>query len=252
MTANPDLIVEREKHHIQLTFNRPECKNAINLAMYETLAKILREASTDDEIVCVIFAGTGDCFSAGNDINDFLEASFEDPTASAVWAFLQTVAAFDKPLIAAVHGAAVGIGTTLLLHCDFVYASPQIHCLLPFIDLALCPEFGASLLLPQLIGRAKANEMLMLGQAINSTEAQELGLVNAICDDPLAKAKEVADSLTNKPLKALINTKRLLKKTQQAPLQSAMEEELNIFAQSLQTEEFRKIAQAFLNAKNKK
>lgn len=164
---------------LTLQLNRPEKKNALTVAMYQNLADALRDAANDNAVRAVLIRGTDGCFTAGNDLFDFMQ---NPPTGedAPVGQFLDAIATFPKPLVAMVDGIAIGIGTTLLLHCDLVYASDAARFRLPFVNLGLCPEAGSSLLLPRLAGTARASELLLLGREFGAEEAREIGLVNAV------------------------------------------------------------------------
>ena len=176
---DPIIIVEQQDGLLTLTLNRHDKRNALNTAMYRALTDALRQATEDDAIHALLIQGQSDCFTAGNDLADFvgketLEA--DDP----ILQFLHTLADFPKPVIAAVGGAAVGIGTTLLLHCDLVYLADNARLQLPFVELGLVPEFASSLLLPRSVGHLKAAELLLLAEAIDADEALQLGLANRV------------------------------------------------------------------------
>ena len=195
---------------LTLTLDRADKKNAITGAMYAALSNALNAARDDDGVRAVVLTGTGGVFTAGNDLGDFL---MDPPTGpeSAVFQFLSAVSTFPKPLLAAVEGPAIGIGTTVLLHCDFAYAAPSARFKMPFVDLGLVPEAASSLLVPRLAGHARASELLLLGRAFSADEAREIGLVNAVADDPLAHAHETAAALAKKPPEAVRLSKALIK-----------------------------------------
>jgi enoyl-CoA hydratase/carnithine racemase len=230
-----------------LTFNRRDRKNAITAAMYAALADALAEASTRDAVRVVVLQGHETVFSAGNDIADFLESP-PSGTDSPVYRFLSGIASFPKPLVAAVCGPAVGIGTTLLLHCDLVYAGDNAVFSLPFVDLGLCPEAAASLLLPQLMGYHRAAEALLLGEPIRADAALAAGLVNRVVPpreaNPLAQAQ--ARKLATKPLRSLIETKRLMKAGQAQQVARQMVEEGASFERMLREPAAREAFAAFM------
>ena len=209
-----DIVTERSGGILRIALNRPDKKNAMTSRMYTTLAGIFDDAARDDDVRVVVWHGAGDAFTAGNDIRDFLEnppVAKSSPQALLMHAMLD----FNKPLIAAVHGAAVGGGTTMLLHCDFVYAAENTRFQLPFINLALPQEFGSSVLLPLTIGHKRAAEMVFLGLPFGAARAHELGLVTEVVPDgdALAVAMKTARALEAKPLGALQAAKRLLKRS---------------------------------------
>jgi len=179
MTACPHIRIERDGAVLCVTFDRPDKKNALTGAMYVAATEALRQAGQDTTIGAILFAGSGGMFTAGNDIGDFLEASGE-PGEFPAFTFIKTLAACETPLVAAIDGLAIGIGATMMLHCDLVYAAPGTIFRLPFVDLGLVPEAASSLLLPRRIGMAKATEYLLLGEAFDAEEALGFGLVNAI------------------------------------------------------------------------
>jgi len=230
-----------------LTFDRRERKNSITAAMYADLADALADASTRDAVRVVVLQGHETVFSAGNDIADFLNAP-PSGTESPVYGFLFGIASFPKPLIAAVCGPAVGIGTTLLLHCDLVYAGDNAVFSLPFVDLGLCPEAAASLLLPQLLGYHRAAEALLLCEPIRADAALAAGLVNRIVPpqdaNPLAQAQ--ARKLAAKPIRSLIETKRLMKQGQAQQVARQMTEEGASFERMLHEPAAREAFAAFM------
>jgi enoyl-CoA hydratase/carnithine racemase len=179
LTQTPNVRIERVGAVLCVTFDRPDKKNALNRAMYLAATQALRDAGGDPSIGAVVFAGSGGVFTAGNDIADFLEASGE-PGEFPAFTFIKTLAACETPLVAAIEGMAIGIGATMMLHCDLVYVAPDATFRLPFVDLGLVPEAASSLLLPRRIGMAKASEFLLLGEAFGAGEAVRHGLANAI------------------------------------------------------------------------
>jgi enoyl-CoA hydratase/carnithine racemase len=221
-----DVLVHAEDGVMTLTLNRLERKNSITSAMYATLADALARAQDDAAVRVVLVQGHETVFCAGNDIGDFLNqppASQDSP----VFRFLQGLAAFPKPLLAAVCGPAVGIGTTMLFHCDLVYAGDNAAFSMPFVNLGLCPEAASSLLAPQLLGYHRAAEALLLGEPFMAEAALEVGLVNRVLPPTEANgyAQAQARKLAAKPIKSLVETKRLMKKGQQpAVLQQMVDE----------------------------
>ena len=221
-----DILQHREAGVLTLTFNRVERKNSINVAMYDALATALEQAAGDSATRVVLIQGHETVFSAGNDIEDFLKnkPAGED---SPVFRFLRAIAAFPKPLVAAVCGPAVGVGTTLLLHCDLVYAGDNAAFSMPFVNLGLCPEAASSLLVPRMFGMHRAAEALLLGEPFFAEAAQEVGLVNRVVPpaECNALAQAQARKLAAKPLTSLTTTKRLMKGELQEAVLRKMDEE---------------------------
>ena len=230
----------------ELRFNRPEKRNAITTAMYEALVRHLRDAQADDTVRAVLISGAGASFTAGNDLNDFLSIPEFTP-AHPVLAYLRTLATYEKPLIAAVHGATVGIGVTMLLHCDLVVAAQGTQLTMPFVTLGLVPEAGSSLLVPRLAGQQRAAELLLLGQPIDAEGALRLGLVNRVVEEGrlLDEARALAQRMAQQPREALLATKRLLR-GDPAELLARIETEAQLFGARLKSAEFRARVQAML------
>ena len=229
-----DILVHIEAGVMTITFNRVDKKNSITSGMYAELADALATAESEAAVRCVLIQGDPTIFSAGNDIGDFLNA----PPAtqeSPVFRFLRGIAAFPKPLIAAVCGPAVGVGTTLLFHCDLVYAGDNAAFSMPFVNLGLCPEAASSLLVPQMFGYHRAAEALLLGEPFMAEAAQEVGLVNRVLPPTEANgiAQSIARKLAAKPLSSLIETKRLMKKGQQQLVLQQMGDEGASFGRML-------------------
>ncbi len=242
-----DILAHTEDGICTLTFNRVDKKNSITAAMYAALADALQAAQDDAAVRCVVFQGHETVFSAGNDIGDFLNQP-PATTESPVFRFLRGIAQFPKPLIAAVCGPAVGIGTTLLLHCDLVYAGDNAAFSMPFVNLGLCPEAASSLLVPQMMGYHRAAEALLLGEPFMAEAALEVGLVNRVLPPSEAAnyAQAVARKLTAKPISALVETKRLLKKGQTAQVLAQMDEEGQSFGRMLREPAAREAFGAFM------
>lgn len=221
-----DILVHTEAGVCTLTFNRPDKKNSITAAMYSAMADALQAAQDDAQVRCVVFQGNEAIFSAGNDIGDFLNNP-PATTESPVFRFLRGIAQFPKPVIAAVCGPAVGIGTTLLFHCDLVYAGDNAAFSMPFVNLGLCPEAASSLLVPQMLGYHRAAEALLLGEPFMAEAALEVGLVNRVLPplEVAGYAQTVARKMAAKPITSLIETKRLMKKGQLKQVMEVMAEE---------------------------
>ncbi len=230
---------------LTIRFNRAEKKNAITAAMYQAMADALGRAETDPEVRVVLFAGSGDAFTAGNDLKDFL-ADPPNSLDAPVYQFLRRLSTAEKILMAAVKGAAVGIGTTMLLHCDLVLAGSSAKFALPFVTLGLVPEAASSLLLPRLIGHQRTAELLLLAEPFDAAKAQSFGLVNKVVDDDdlEAAALAVARKIAQRPPAAVRLTKKLLKSAA-TTVAGRMEEEGRHLATQLLSAEFQEAATAF-------
>ena len=242
-----DILINNDAGVCTITLNRIERKNSINVAMYTAMADALDAATQDPATRVVVIQGHETIFSSGNDINDFLNA----PPAgqdSPVFRFLRTISTFCKPIVAAVCGPAVGIGTTMLLHCDLVYAGDNAAFSMPFVNLGLCPEAASSLLVPQLMGYHRAAEALLLGEPFLPETAFEIGLVNRIVPpgEVNALAQQQARKLAAKPLTSLMETKRLMKLSNAAPLAARMAEEGASFGRMLTEPAAREAFTAFM------
>ena len=222
----------------ELRFDRPEKRNAVTHRMYQALAAGLHAAEADEAVRVVLLSGAGASFCAGNDLNDFVSGP---PFSSAhpVMDVLRTLATFDKPLLAAVHGPTVGIGVTMLLHCDLVVAAQGTQLIMPFVALGLVPEAGSSLLLPRLVGQQRAAELLLLGEPLDAAAAERLGLVNRVVapDKLLDEARALAQRLVRQPAEALRATRRLLR-GDTAELRARIEAEAQVFGARLNSAEF--------------
>jgi enoyl-CoA hydratase/carnithine racemase len=241
-----DITITRDKGVVLVIMNRPAKKNALTGAMYDAMTATLNESASDPTIGAVVLTGSQGVFTAGNDINDFLSHR-RGSDGSPGLRFIMTLGRFEKPVVAAVDGLAIGIGTTMLLHCDLVYASPSARLKVPFVDLGLTPEGGSSVLLPQRCGMARASELLLLGEEVLAERAREFGLVNEIvpADVLLAHALAKARLLALKPPKALAATRRMLR-GDPAQLMAVMEEEGDEFAARLSMPEARAAFSAFM------
>ena len=222
---------------LTLTLARPSKRNALTSAMYAALTEALRNADENDDVRVVVLRGSGGSFTAGNDLGDFLRTPPRDDDSPGRQ-FLHALADATVPLLAAVDGAAVGIGTTLLLHCDFVLATPSSRFALPFVDLGLVPEAGASLLLPRLVGYRRAAELLMLGEPFDADTALELGIVGELVDQGEldARTEALATALARKPPRALRETKTLLRRDADS-LTERIDRELETFFELLASSE---------------
>ena len=237
-TPTPDIIHHTEAGVMTITFNRLDKKNSITSAMYGALADALADAQYKDTVRVVVLQGHETIFSAGNDIGDFLNNPPADPNSSVkapVFRFLHGISTFTKPLIAAVCGPAVGVGTTMLFHCDLVYAGDNAAFSMPFVNLGLVPEAASSMLVPHMFGYHRAAEALLLGEPFMAEAALEVGLVNRVLPPTEANtyAQSVARKLAAKPISSLIETKRLMKKGQAALIEKQMAEEGVSFSRML-------------------
>jgi enoyl-CoA hydratase/carnithine racemase len=235
---------------LRLTLNRPEKKNALTQDMYQRLADKINEAAGDFSIRAVVINSNGDSFTAGNDINDFANDPQMDE-GSPVFNFLFAIHNFPKPLIAAVKGRAVGIGTTMLMHCDLVTANPDTQFSMPFVSLGLVAEGGSSYNFPRLVGHAKASEILLTGRTFSATEALEMGLINAVAKDELSAAMAFANEIAEQPPTAVINTKALLKSGSHEALNQVIKAEGILFKLAAQSDEAQIAFMNFLTKKSK-
>jgi enoyl-CoA hydratase/carnithine racemase len=229
-----------------IEFNRPEKKNAITVAMYQAMADALQYADGDAGVRVILFCGKPEVFTAGNDLEDFMNNP-PNSSNSPVSQFIQNLSHVAKPVVAAVSGPAVGIGTTMLLHCDLVYAADNAKFSMPFSQLGLCPEFASSLLLPQLAGYQRAAEKLMLGEPFLAEEAREMGLVNKVLPvaDLLPFAQAQAAKLVALPASSIRTAKRLMKDHHTATVEDKIIEESKYFSEMLASPEAREAFMAF-------
>jgi enoyl-CoA hydratase/carnithine racemase len=252
MLKAQDIAVGRDGAVMWAAFARPQKKNAITAAMCEALVEAFETAERDGEVGAFVLSGQGGVFTSGNDIGDFLAAARWTAGDFPAWRFVSKLAEFEKPLVAAVDGLAVGVGTTLLFHCDLIYATPESRFQMPFVNLGLVPEAGSSLLAPQRFGRAKAAEQLLLGESFSAEEARALGLINALVphEELISHAMAKAAALAAKPRAALLATRRLMRRDNEA-LKASMAEEMHAFAEALKSPEAHAAFQAFLSAARK-
>jgi enoyl-CoA hydratase/carnithine racemase len=242
-----EIIAERTGSILRIELNRPTKRNAMTSRMYVALADLFNDAAKDDGIRAALWHGAGDAFCAGNDIEDFLKnppGPGESPQSRLMSALLD----FDKPLVAAVHGAAIGGGTTMLTHCDFVYAGESARFQMPFINLALVPEFGSSCALPARIGHLRAAELILLGLPFDARQAADLGLVTRVVPnaDLLATATDTARTLATKPADALQASKRLLKRPFRDQIKAAIKAENEAFSAQVRSDDAKEALAAFL------
>jgi len=231
--------------HVQI--NRPEKKNALTRVMYQTMADAIVGADKDGATRVILLTGTADCFTSGNDLADFIAIS-QEAGIKPHNPFLPAISLAQKPLIAAVNGVAIGIGTTMLLHCDLVYAGTKARFQLPFVNLGLCPELASSFLLPRLVGYQRAAELLLLGEPFGAETAREFGLVNAVCPEAelFETAFQKARQLAAQPPASVRLTKALMKRPIEEAVSRAIEEELPLFVELLKSPAAAEAFQAFL------
>jgi enoyl-CoA hydratase/carnithine racemase len=245
-----NLIISEENQGVfTITLNRITKKNALNSAMYRQLGELFIYASKSSSIKCVLIRGDQNCFCAGNDLQDFIESAKTNDLAAL--GFIKILAAFDKPIVAAVAGPVVGIGTTLLLHCDMVVAANNSKFKLPFTQLGLCPEAGSSLLLPMRIGQNRAFELLVLGKTFNAEQAYQYGLVNEVClpEELISTAQAIADKIAALPQDALMTTRRLLKEATAQMLPTVMANEAKEFVRLMKSDDCKSILAKFFEPK---
>ena len=231
----------------RVRFDRIEKKNAITVEMYPMLGNALAQADDDPQVRAVLLHGTAECFTAGNDVHDFVNVRRE-PGTSPAQALFKVLPHMKKPVVAAVGGPAVGIGTTMLLHCDLVYAAPNARFQLPFVPLGIVPEFGSTFLLPLIAGYQRAAELLLLGQPFTAQKAYEVGIVTQIVPEGelLQRATEAARALAALPAESIRLTKRLMKTRYADTLSAAIDEETRIFSERLSSPEAKEAMSAFL------
>lgn len=234
--------------HIQLT--RPQKKNALTPSMYDRLREAIERADADPNIRVITLTGSGDSFCAGNDLNSFLS----EPGSDSAARFIHAIAAAQAPIVAAVNGVAVGVGLTMLLHCDLVYAAADAKFNFAFIDLGLLPEAGSTYLLPRMLGYGRAAELLMLGDSFSTETARDCGIVNAVvaADELEALAWSKARQLAAKPPAALRQTKRLLRRGSARAVEETIRLELELIGERLVSDEARGIMQAFFERRAQK
>ncbi len=239
--------VEFDEGICTISFCRPKKKNAFTVAMYEATVAGFDAARSRTDVRVILLRGSEGVFTAGNDLADFMKAPSLDPEHSPVVRLLHTLVACEKPIVAAVQGVAIGIGVTMLLHCDLVYASEGARFAMPFVNLGLCPEAGSSLLLPRLMGYQRAAELLLLGEPFSAALAHEYGIVNQVLADEAVvdRARQIARALAKKPPNAVRQTKRLMRDGYRSSVERAIAAEAEVFAASLRSPEAAEAFQAF-------
>lgn len=231
---------------LTLEIARPEKKNAITVDMYAALAAGLRSAGTEASVRSVLITGQPGIFTSGNDLEDFMQRPRQGMD-SPVFQFMQALLACDKPVVAAVTGAAIGIGTTMLLHCDLVYVADDARLAMPFVSLGLVPEFASSLVVPRLMGRVRAAEKLLLGDPFTAEQAVEYGLANAVlpAGEVVPHARRIAQRFNSLPPEAVRESKKLLRRADEAEVLKAIAVEGEIFGQRLRSAEAKEAFSAF-------
>ena len=242
-----DIVTAQSGSILRVQLNRPAKRNAMTSAMYVALAEILNKAAKDENTRVVLWHGAGDSFCAGNDIDDFLKNP-PGPGESTQARLMEALVNFDKPIVVAVQGAAIGGGTTMLTHCDFIYAGESTKFQMPFINLAVVPEFGSSHIVPARIGHVHAAELILLGTPFDARRAVELGLVNQVIsdNDVMARARETAEKLAAKPAAALQASKRLIKQPFREQIKAAMKAENEEFSVQVRSDDAKEAFNAFL------
>ena len=248
MSASDLVLVTHREHICEVRLNRPDKRNALTSTMYEALIAAFGNAEADDQIRVMLLCGEGACFTGGNDLKDFLSVPEVIGADHVISRFLRALSGFSKILIAAVHGPTVGIGVTLLLHCDLVLAAARSTRLItPFVQLGVVPEAASTMLLPRLLGHQRAAEMFFLGEPVDAMTARQWGLVNRVVDDEALReeARALAAAAARQPPGAVRLTKRLMRAGESADVSARMQEELREFAARLRSPEFAAAAQAF-------
>lgn len=240
--------VERDGAVLQVSINRPEKKNALTADMYNALSDAVETAEADAGIRVLLLCGKGEAFTAGNDLEDFMRKPWKGQAVPPAVRFIRAVATAKKPIVAAVHGLSVGVGATILLHCDLVYAAADTKFMMPFINLGIVPEAASTVLLPLLVGPQRAAELFLLSAPLSAQRAYEIGLVNAVVapDALLPTALAIAQQLAERPRGAVLACKDLMKRAYRAEVERALVEEVRVIAERLDSPETREALSAFL------
>jgi enoyl-CoA hydratase/carnithine racemase len=243
----PQIDVDRRGPVLHISVNRPEKKNALTGDMYHGLADAFDQAENDRDVRVILLYGQGDTFTAGNDLEDFLHNPWKGQAVPPPIRFIRAVASAKKPVIAAVHGLAIGIGTTILLHCDLVYAADDARFMMPFINLGIVPEAATTVLLPLLVGRQRAAELFLLGTTLTAQRAFELGLVNAVVprEQLFQTATATAQQISERPLGAVVACKDLMKRAFHAEIERALRDEEAVITERLESAETKEALSAF-------
>lgn len=245
-SSNEQILLRQEERVLYINFNRPERKNALSLAMYSTLADVIAAANNDETVRVLVLGGTADFFTSGNDLLDFMnEPEFHEQ--HPVVRFMRALQSSAKPVVAIVSGHAIGIGTTLLLHCDLVYVATDARLQLPFVNLGLCPEYASSYLVPRLVGHQKASELFLLGEPFSGAVAAHMGIATAAVSAAELQAYATAkiNHLAKQPPAAVQRSKALLKQTTNSTVEAALQAEFIGFAEGLNSDECRESITAF-------
>ncbi|MFM8937896.1 MAG: enoyl-CoA hydratase [Actinomycetota bacterium] len=245
-----EVLASTDSQILTLTLNRPEKQNAITRDMYQTLANAINEANGDFGVRAVLITSSSQHFTSGNDLFDFLNTPPLEE-GSPVMNFLEAIHNLSKPLLAAVSGNAVGIGTTMLFHCDVVVAAPTTNFAMPFVNLGLVPEAGSSLLFPRLVGHQRASKVFLTGESFSPSEALEMGLIAEVSENPIDSARAIALKIAAQPPNAVIQTKALIKSELHDKVSAVMRAEGELFQMALQSDEAREAFMNFLSKKNK-
>ncbi len=241
-----NLILTTENQGVfTITLNRTDKKNALTNDMYKQLCQYFAYAKQTPSVHCLVIQGNEQCFCAGNDLHDFIQCSADDELAALD--FIKVLSEFTKPLVAGVAGVAVGIGTTLLLHCDMVIAANNSKFKLPFTQLGLCPEAGSSLLLTQKVGPNKAFELMVLGNTFNAEQALNYGITNQTCqpDELLALTADVAQTIANLPVESVMTSRKLIRQANKTALSQIMSAESQAFSHLVKSDECKNILAKF-------
>ncbi|MDB5753775.1 MAG: enoyl-CoA hydratase [Massilia sp.] len=245
-----DILTSKTDGILTIEFNRPERKNAITGAMYQTMADALVDAEQDAAVRAILIIGKPEIFTAGNDLEDFLKnapAGGQPDLSRPVYQFMRALSGASKPVVAAVAGAAIGIGTTMLMHCDLVYAADNAKFSMPFVQLGLCPEFASSVLFPAIAGYPRAAEKLLLGEAFLAQEAYQMGLVSKVLplDELIPFATRQAAKLVALPAASIRATKGLMKRARSGEIEAALTAEIELFSAMLRAPEAKEAFKAF-------
>jgi enoyl-CoA hydratase/carnithine racemase len=246
-----EILATSDGSVLTLTLNRPAKMNALTRSMYSSLAEHLRRAAGDFGIRCVLIRAEGANFTAGNDINDFIESAGEVADSEG-FDFLTEIRDFPKPIVAVVQGQAIGIGTTMLMHCDVVVADPTATFSMPFVTLGLVPEAGSSYLFPQLVGYQRASHIFLTGESFGAKEAVDMGLVTELAGNAYERAQVIAEKISKQPPTAVLHTKALLKSRSYDAVKSVMNAEAELFTLALQSHEAREALMNFATKREKK